>query len=265
MFKTNIFEKNGDHDIVDQKGIFSVLEYERDISVSPDMASEAYFASQMNVRKKQLLATLNESPGVIAQAGEMQMMIGKVSVETDIKGPGDLVKKFVGSKVTGESTVKPHYTGRGVVAMEPTFKYIILQDLSEWNFGMVIEDGMFLACEDTVSMHVVARSNVSSAVLGNEGLFNNVLEGIGVVALESSVPKAELIVIEIENDEVKIDGNMAIAWSKDLEFTVERTTPTLIGSMVAGEGLVNVYRGTGKILVAPVANNKGISTPKTKP
>ena len=55
------------------------------------------------------------------------------------------------------------------------------------------------------------------------------------------------------NDVVKIDGNMAIAWSTGLQFTVERTTKTLVGSAASGEGLVNVYRGTGRILVAPVA------------
>ena len=55
---------------------------------------------------------------------------------------------------------------------------------------------------------------------------------------------------------VKIDGDNAIAWSKSLEFTVERSSKTLIGSAVNGEGLVNVYRGTGKILVAPLTREE---------
>ena len=45
---------------------------------------------------------------------------------------------------------------------------------------------------------------------------------------------------------------MAIAWSGSLDFTVERSGKTLAGSAVSGEGLVNVYRGTGKVLMAPV-------------
>ena len=44
---------------------------------------------------------------------------------------------------------------------------------------------------------------------------------------------------------------MAIAWSKSLQFTVEKSTKSLLGSLVSGEGLVNVYRGTGKVLMAP--------------
>ena len=61
---------------------------------------------------------------------------------------------------------------------------------------------------------------------------------------------------------IRIDGNMAIAWSNTLDFTVERTTSTLIGSAASGEGLVNVYRGTGRVLIAPVANNMRIAVPK---
>ena len=52
---------------------------------------------------------------------------------------------------------------------------------------------------------------------------------------------------------LKVDGNHAIAWSKSLEFTVERSGKTLIGSAASGEGLVNVYRGTGKVLMMPTA------------
>ena len=99
----------------------------------------------------------------------------------------------------------------------------------------------------------VARSNLSSAVLGNEGLFNLSLVGNGIAVLESPVPKEELIEMELVNDVVKIDGNMAIAWSGSLNFTVEKSSKSLLGSAVSGEGLVNVYRGTGKILMAPTA------------
>ena len=65
--------------------------------------------------------------------------------------------------------------------------------------------------------------------------------------------RAMLIEVVLENDELKIDGNLAVCWSSNLDFTVERTTKTLVGSAVSGEGLVNVYRGTGRVLMCPVA------------
>ena len=118
---------------------------------------------------------------------------------------------------------------------------------------MAVEDGMFLACDGTVQHKVVARSNLSSAVAGGEGLFNLCLQGNGVTALESNVPLSELVEVELQNDTLKIDGNLAVCWTASLQFTVERSTKTLIGSAVSGEGLVNVYRGTGKVLMCPVA------------
>ena len=262
MITTNIFETTDSHKIVQTKGCYSVLEYEKDISVSPDRATVAYFASQMNVRKRQVIAKLTGKQGTIIQAGAMQLMIGQIQAATNVKGAGDLMKKFVGSKVTGESTIKPHYVGDGLLVLEPTFRYIILEDISDWNGDMVIEDGMFLACDDTVDMKVISRKNISSAVLGNEGLFNTSLSGHGIVVLESPVPREELIEVNLEKDILRIDGSMAVAWSNTLDFTVERTTSTLIGSAASGEGLVNVYRGTGRVLIAPVANNRNISIPK---
>ena len=136
--------------------------------------------------------------------------------------------------------------------LEPTYRHILLVDVSEWG-SIVLDDGLFLACEDTLQQKTVARTNLSSAVMGGEGLFNLSLIGKGIAALESPVPKEELIVFNLEDDVVKIDGNMAIAWSGSLNFTVEKSGKSLLGSAVSGEGLVNVYRGTGKILMAPTA------------
>ena len=72
------------------------------------------------------------------------------------------------------------------------------------------------------------------------------------------MPRAELIEVELNNDVLKIDGNYAIAWSNSLEFTVERSGKTLIGSAASGEGLVNVYRGSGKVLMMPTAKMPNI-------
>ena len=262
MFRTNLFNPTEAHRIVGRKGRYSLLEYEKDLSISPEMASTAYFASKMNVRKRQVIAELKEDGGVILQAGAMQLMMGPLHAATNVKGAGDLMRKFVGSKVTGETTIKPRYQGTGLLVLEPTFKYILFEDLANWNGNMVIEDGMFLACDDSINMKVTARSTISSAVLGGEGLFNTALTGNGIAVLESPVPAEELIVVDLEKDVIKIDGNMAIAWSNTLEFTVERTTNTLIGSAASGEGFVNVYRGTGRVLIAPVANNRAIPIPR---
>ena len=165
---------------------------------------------------------------------------------------GDFIGKALRGGVTGESAIKPEYTGNGVLVLEPTYKHIILIDVADWNGAIVLDDGLFLACESTLGHKAVMRSNISSAVAGGEGLFNLGISGSGILCLESPCPREELIEINLVDDVLKIDGNMAVAWSQSLEFTVERSGKTLIGSAASGEGLVNVYRGTGKVLLAPV-------------
>ena len=233
---------------------FHVLEYIQDASVSPMNAQTEYFMSQMNVRRRQIVIELDKEHSAIIQAGSMQWMGGDIQATTGVKGIGDLFGKALKGAVTKETAIKPEYVGNGYLVLEPTYKYILLKDISEWgSSGMTIEDGMFLACDSHVQNKIVARKNVSSAVLGGEGFFNLSLHGTGTVALESNVPEEELIEIILEDDELKIDGNLAVCWSSNLDFTVERTTKTLVGSAVSGEGLVNVYRGTGRVLMSPVA------------
>ncbi len=233
---------------------FHVLEYVQDASVSPMNAMNEYFMSKMHVRRRQVVIDIDKDHSAVIQAGAMQWMGGNVQATSGVKGIGDFLGKALKGAVTKETAVKPEYVGEGCLVLEPTYKYIILADIGKWGpAGMTIEDGMFLACDANVKSKVVARKNLSSAVLGSEGLFNLSLQGNGVAALESNVPEDELIEVILENDELKIDGNLAVCWSSNLDFTVERSTKTLVGSAVSGEGLVNVYRGTGRVLMCPVA------------
>ena len=252
MFQIRNFTDNDDVRTLESRGAFTVVEYLRDLSVSPSSAQTAYYCNEMNVRKRQVICDLSKA-SITLQAGAMQWTAGNVNATTGLKGVGDLFGKAVRGKVTGESAIKPEYTGDGILVTEPTYRYILLEDLNDWNGSIVLDDGLFLASESTLKHKAVMRSNFSSAVAGGEGLFNLCLTGSGVVCLESNSPREELIEITLQNDVLKIDGNMAIAWSGSLEFTVERSGKTLLGSAASGEGLVNVYRGTGKVLLAPVA------------
>ncbi len=298
MYQIKNFTDNNDIRTLDALGAFTVIEYLRDLSVMPGDAQIAYFCNEMNVRKRQVICDVSKA-NITTQAGAMQWMVGDVNATTGVKGVGDLFGKALRGSVTGESAIKPEYTGNGTLVLEPTYKHILLINVADWNGSIVLDDGLFLACESTLKhkavarsngtlvleptyKHIllinvadwngsivlddglflacestlkhkaVARSNLSSAALGNEGLFNLGIQGSGILCLESLCPKEELVEVTLNNDVLKVDGNMAIAWSGSLNFTVERSGKSLIGSAASGEGLVNVYRGTGKVLLAPV-------------
>ena len=250
MIKCNNLYDNQNMKQIAAAGSVKVFEYQRDLSVPPQSAITAYYSAEMNLRQRQVLIEMNGTPWIL-QAGAMQWMAGDVKMGSGIKGVGDFLGKALSAKVTKESTAKPEYTGTGLLMLEPTYKHILLVNVEEWG-SIVLEDGLFLACDGRIQQKVVARTNLSSAALGGEGLFNLCLTGSGVAVLESPVPREELIEFEISNDELKIDGNMAIAWSNSLQFTVERSSKSLIGSAVSGEGFVNVFRGSGRVLMSPL-------------
>lgn len=150
-------------------------------------------------------------------------MYGNVNATTGVKGVGDFLGKALKGSVTGEQAIKPEYTGDGKLILEPTYKHILLEDLATWNGAVVLEDGLFLACHSSLKHKAIMRSNISSALAGGEGLFNLGIEGMGIVCLESPCPREELVEIILENDVLKVDGSMAIAWSSSLNFTVERS------------------------------------------
>ncbi len=252
MYRVSNFENNDDVQVLEEQGRFRVIEWQRDLSVMPWSAEVAYFSSEMNVRRRQLLINLNGTTGAILQAGAMQWTVGDVQATTGVKGVGDFMGKMFKGAVSQDSIIKPEYTGSGMVVCEPTWQHILLLNTAAWGGSIVLNDGLFLASDGTLQQNLQRRSNLSSAVAGNEGLFNLRLDGNGDVALESPCPKQEIVIIDLQNDVLKIDGNYALAWSSTLDFTVERSGKSLIGSAVSGEGLVNVYRGTGRVLLAPM-------------
>ena len=81
--------------------------------------------------------------------------------------------------------------------------------------------------------------------------------------LECPVPSCEIDIIELNNDVLRVDGNFAVLRSASLQFTVERSAKSLLGSAVSGEGLVNVYRGYRKRVAGPLLSRS--TAPSTPP
>lgn len=239
--------------IKEKLGPFSVLEYKQDLSSTTIADAQSnFYMSKSNMKKRQVMIELNGE--IMMSAGAMQYYVGSIEMTTGVKGAGGLFRNLVSGAVTGESAVKPVYKGKGTIMMEPTFKYLWLIDVD--NDHIVLDDGLFLACEMTLQTQVVSRKNLSSAALGGEGLFNLSANGKGVLVLEAPIPSEEAVIVELTNDVLKVDGNFAMMWSHSLDFTVERSGKTLLGSAASGEGLVNVYRGTGLVWLAPLSTYK---------
>jgi uncharacterized protein (AIM24 family) len=251
---------NGNVKVIDQDGVFSVLEHVTDLSqFSATEAISRYYMSNQGIRKRQLKIEL-KNQSVRLQAGAMQWMAGQLELTTGVKGLGGLIGGVIRGAVTGEKAIVPQYTGTGIVVTEPTYKHIFLVDVGQSNAGLVIADGLFYACDATVKMEVEFVKSISGAVAGKQGWFNMRLVGSGIAAMESPIPFSELVRIDLTSgDTLKVDGSFAIMWDGSITMTVERAGKSLIGSAMTGEGLTNVYRGNGSVYLATPAAAVGVN------
>ncbi|NME83534.1 AIM24 family protein [Clostridium sp. SM-530-WT-3G] len=228
---------------------FQILQYE-----SLEGASDVETAFGLNIirengiKLKQIRIALDDS-SVILEPGALSYMKGDIEIKSKTGGVFGFGKKLLTSKLTGETVFKPTYSGSGEIFLEPSFGNFALIELEDDE--IIVDDGMFFACEDSVEVGVSIQKNVSSALLGNEGLCQTKISGSGIVALEVPVPENEIFKCVLVNDTLKVDGNFAILRTGNIEFTVEKSSKSIVGSATSGEGLVNVYRGSGEVWLVP--------------
>lgn len=217
----------------------------------PTMAMNLYFAQQAGLAIKQIRINLHNS-AVKTEAGALYYYLGNITSESKMGGLGGIVKKaFVGS-VTSESAIKPTYKGSGTIMLEPSYKHYILMKLE--NESIIVDKGLFYCCSNTIEIGASSQKNVSSALLGGEGIFQLKLSGSGVVVLSSDVPPSEIVAYHISEGELlKLDGNFAIARTAGIEFSVTKSDKSLLGSALNGEGFLNTFTGQGTVWIAPTA------------
>ena len=234
---------------VSQNMKVDVLEYQKLLGGSDMYASERmYFMEQQNMKVRQIAIYLTND-SVKVEPGAMSYFQGNLEMVSGVTA-GNLLGRMFSGAVTGEAVAQPEYRGTGMVVLEPSFKHFIVLELQAGE-EIIVDKGMFYASQGSVEVKPIMQKNVSSALLGGEGIFQMSLKGPGLAVLECEVPMCEVDIMELNNDVLKVDGNFAVLRTGGIDFTVERSAKSLIGSAVSGEGLVNVYRGTGQVWLAP--------------
>ena len=251
-------------DTVERDGLKAeILEY-KSLKGSSDiqLAGNLFLAKESGMSLKQVKVTLNNS-SVTTESGALYYMKGHIEAENKIGGMSGFLKKTIQSKLNQESTFKPTYTGTGEIFLEPSFGHYMFVELN--NESIIVDKGLFFACESTLETSVSMQKNLSSGLLGNEGWFQTKISGTGLCILEIPVPKDEIIVYELNNEKLQVDGNFALLRSGNINFSVQRSTKKLIGTLTSGEGLLQTFEGTGQVWLAPTQsvyhkmNRKGIN------
>ncbi len=241
---------------------FELLEYRPLSGAEPLAAVERLYAlNRAGARLRQLRVRLRDD-AVRTEPGALQFLKGHIAMESTTgagAGFGGLVRGALAAARTGETVFKPLYRGRGELYLEPTFGHVWLAQLGGAALGgealgaetVYADQGLFYCCEDSVQVSAHKVESFSARLAGGEGRYQTQLTGSGVVAFRIPVPRGEIVAVDLADETLQVDGSFALLRTGDVRFTVERAGTSLAGAVTSGEGLLQTFRGTGRVWLAP--------------
>jgi len=182
---------------------------------------------------------------VRCEAGSMNYMIGKIRIHSQlIPSVGSLLSSWL----SGESVYRPTYTGSGVITLESSLGGFHLLELKGESW--ILEKGAYWASEGSVDLKFFKEKTLTSLWAGEGFVYlQSQVSGYGKVVVTTKGP---VKVIDLQEDqEVVVDGECVIGRMASVQFSLRRPTENFLGRFTAGEPIVRVYRGPGKILLNP--------------
>lgn len=163
------------------------------------------------------------------------------------KGLGGFLGAMAKSILSDESIFITQVMGTsadGVVAIAPSVPGTIAK-LEVGARQYRLNDSAFFACDDSVS-YKMQKQNVSQALFGGSGgLFVMETEGRGDMLIAAY---GDLVEVECTPAKpVIIDNEHVVAWDASLSYSIEVASGSF--GFTTGEGLVNKFTGSGKILI----------------
>jgi uncharacterized protein (AIM24 family) len=177
-----------------------------------------------------------------AEKGALAYMRGHVAMSAPIPGPIAAMR----ASLSEEAAIRPTFSGTGEVFLEASLGGYYAFEIHEKPW--ILERGAYWASEASVELSLYRETAWTSFWLG-EGLidFQTKVAGHGKVVLNASGPVEE---IELGDEELAVEGNLVIARSSRVTFSVRRPSRSRISSWLSGERLLRVYRGPGRVLMS---------------
>ncbi len=182
---------------------------------------------------------------VRVESGALSYLHGDISIHSQlVPSVGGMLK----SMLADEAIYRPTYTGTGVITLESSlggFHVLNLQGES-W----ILERGTYWASDGSVDVGFY-REKLKASMWAGEGpiYLQTRVRGEGQVVLTTRGP-VELLQLR-PGEPVVTEGSYVVARTGDVSFSVRRSTKNFMGRFTAGEGLVRVYEGSGKVLINP--------------
>ena len=182
---------------------------------------------------------------VRCESGALNYMIGSIRIHSQlIPSVGSLVSSWM----SGESVYRPTYTGSGVITLESSLGGFHVMELQGQSW--ILEKGAYWASEGSVDLKFFKEKLLTSLWAG-EGLvyLQSQVTGHGKVVVTTKGPIEEIDLAE--GQELVVDGQYVIGRMASVQFSMRRPTENYLGRFTAGEPIVRVYRGPGKLLLNP--------------
>jgi len=187
--------------------------------------------------------TLNQET-IRTEAGALYYLRGRIEMESKTPSVGGFLK----SLASGETIFRPTYTGTGEIYLEPSLGGFHIFECGGGTW--ILESGAYWASDAgiTVDLH---REKTLTALKSGEGFldFQTKVSGQGQIVVNAQGP---VEVVQLNGDRLTVDGNYVVARSASVQYSAQRATKSLFGSLTSGEGFVRIYEGTGTLLMAPI-------------
>ena len=177
---------------------------------------------------------------VRAEAGALSHMQGDISVRVLLASPLGALKSII----SNEALVRPSYTGTGVINLESSMGgYYPFEVTGE---SWILENGAYWASDGGVELGL-HRERVWTSFWGGEGFidYQTMVSGSGRVVLNAPGPVEE---VTLQNDRLLVEGKLVLARTEGVDY-LRRRVSALVPSLLSGEPVMRLYRGTGKALV----------------
>ena len=211
-------------------------------------AENLFFVSQVGMRMKKVRITLpgNKSK-VRVEPGALYYMHGNLEIKASTGGG---IGRAVARRIfSGESMFVNEIHGQGEIYLEPTFGHFLLVDISDGS-EIIVDKSMFYAGLGELDISIEVNRFLTG-IVGGEGFVQTKISGTGIAVLFSPVPKEEIQIFELNNSRLSVDGNFALLRTGDIDFSMEKSSKSWIETSVSGEGMLQTFKGTGQVWIAP--------------
>ena len=200
---------------------------------------------QWHIKQKDLLNYVEvylNNEKVRTESGAMRYYQGPIDMVSKLPSVGGFIK----SRLSGEKVIRPEYAGKGKLVLEPSFSHFFELELYDETY--VLDRGAYWASDESIKADIKVNK-FSTSILSGEGIVQTAVSGTGSVIVRAPGP---VEVIDLMNDRLVVDGSFAVARSASLDFSIQKSTKSLLGTVTSGEVLVNVLQGTGRVYLAPI-------------